>query len=248
MNIGAVARAMANFGLSDLRLVSPRDGWPNPDAGPAAAGADWVLDGARVFDSIEAAVADLSLVLATAMTTRDMTRRVLTPRGAASELRSLPVQCGLVFGPERTGLTAADLLLCHAIVSIPTAPDFGSLNLAQAVVVLAWEWFAAADATPPERLVNYHGPAPRAELDSLIVALEEVLDNHGYFNPAPGLTEAAQRMLRNLLTRPGFTAPEVRSLRGVLRSLVHPRRRSLAARLYSEAPRTHDRPGTAPDA
>lgn len=224
MNIGACARAMANFGLADLRLVAPRDGWPNAEAGPSAAGADWVLDAASVHDSIDAAVADCTLVLGTAMDTRDMVRRVLTPVAAAAELRRLPARAALLFGPERTGLVQADLLRCHGIVSIPTAAGFGSLNLAQALVVMAYQWFVASDGTPPDRTVNHPGPAPHAELMALIADVEARLAANGYFNPVPGRAASARRMLRNILTRPGFTGAEVRSLRGIVRGLSAPRR------------------------
>lgn len=223
-NIGACARAMLNFGLADLRLVAPRDGWPNPDAGPSAAGADSVIAQARVFDTLEHAAADLTLVLATAMDTRDMTRRVLTPRGAAAELRTLPQRAGLVFGPERTGLVQADLMLCHGIITIPSNPDFGSLNLAQALAVIAYEWAVTFDATPPDRVVNHPGPAIHAELMDLITAIDTVLVANGYFNPVAGRAAAARRMMRNMFTRPAFTGAEVRSLRGIIRGLSQPRR------------------------
>lgn len=223
-NIGACARAMRNFGLGELRLVAPRDGWPNPDAGPSAAGADDVLEQARVFDTLAEALADLTLVLATAMDTRDMTRRVLTPRAAAIELRGLPTRTGLVFGPERTGLVQADLMLCHGIVTIPSSPDFGSLNLAQALAVIAYEWAVAADTTPPDQIVNHPAPAIHAELMDLIAAIDTVLVANGYYNPVPGRAAAARRMMRNIFTRPGFTGAEVRSLRGIVRGLSQRRR------------------------
>jgi tRNA/rRNA methyltransferase len=232
-NIGACARAMLNFGLTDLRLVSPRDGWPNADAGPAASGADGVIDGARLFETIEAAVADCTLVLGTAMLTRDLTRRVLTPRGAVAEMAALPTQTALLFGPERTGLLQTDIALCHAIVSIPTNPDFASLNLAQAVVVMAYEWFMAHDKTPPEQTIHHEGPAEHGDLMGLIDAIDEAIAAHGYYNPAPGMEPAARRMLRNIFTRPAYTAQEVRTLRGIVRALIHPRRRAVAAKLFA---------------
>lgn len=224
MNIGAVARAMLNFGLTELRLVQPRDGWPNPEAGPSASGADAVIEGALVFSSLADAIADCSLTIGTAMTTRDMIRRITAPAGAVAEIRAMPTKSALVFGPERTGLVRDDLLHCHALCIIPSNPDFGSLNLAQAVAVLGYAWVMAHDAPPPSWIINHDGPAPQADLAGLIAALEERLDAHGWFNPAPGRRDSARRMLSNIFTRPGFSTAEVQFLRGVVRSLGQPRR------------------------
>ncbi|MEI6485655.1 MAG: RNA methyltransferase [Sphingomonadales bacterium] len=224
MNIGAVARAMLNFGLTELRLVQPRDGWPNPDAGPSAAGADAVIEQARLFESVGDAVADCTLTIGTAMTTREMVRRVTAPAGAVAEMQALPGKSALLFGPERTGLVRDDLLHCHAICTIPSNPAFGSLNLAQAVAVLGYAWVIGHGAPPPTWLVNHHGPAAQADLAGLIGAIEARLEANSWFNPAPGLRETATRMLRNLMTRPGFTQAEVQFLRGVVRGLTEPRR------------------------
>ncbi|WP_017668894.1 RNA methyltransferase [Sandarakinorhabdus sp. AAP62] len=223
MNIGAVARAMLNFGLTELRLVQPRDGWPNPEAGPSAAGADSVIEGARLFDSLADAIADCTFTIGTAQTTRDMVRRVTSPAGATAEMQALPGKTALLFGPERTGLVRDDLLHCHAICTIPSNPDFGSLNLAQAVAVLGYAWVTAMQSPPPSWMVNHDGPAAQHELAGLIAAVETQLANNGFFNPAPGKTETALSMLRNVLTRPGFTGAEVQFLRGVVRSLAEPR-------------------------
>ena len=224
MNIGAVARAMLNFGLTELRLVQPRDGWPNPEAGPSASGADAVIAGAVVFDSLADAVADCTLTIGTAMTTREMIRRVASPAGAVMEMRALPTKSALVFGPERTGLIRDDLLHCHLLCTIPSNPDFGSLNLAQSVAVMGYAWVMAHDAPPPSWIVNHDGLAPQADLAGLIAALEAQLDDHGWFNPSPGRRESARRMLTNIFTRPGFSTAEVQFLRGVVRSLGQPRR------------------------
>jgi tRNA/rRNA methyltransferase len=223
-NIGAVARAMLNFGFTDLRLVAPRDGWPNPDAGPSAAGADAVIDGARVYPALPDALADCHLAIATAMAPRGHVQRVLAPAAAMAELRALPQRGALVFGPERTGLIIADLLHCHALCTIPANPDFASLNLAQAVAVLGYAWAMADMAPAPAWLANHDGPASGAELEGLIAAVEAQLATNGYFNPVPGRAASARRMLRNILTRPGFTGAEVQVLRGVVRSLAQPRR------------------------
>jgi tRNA/rRNA methyltransferase len=223
VNIGAAARAMLNFGLTDLRLVAPRDGWPNADAGPAASGADEVLAGARVFDTVAEACAGLSLVFATTVRPRELTRRVVTPLQAAGEFHQQLGQGGLMFGPERTGLLTEDLAVAHAILTIPVNPAFGSLNLAQAVLVTAYEWYRQGSEMPDAQLVNYDGPAPHEELEGLIGAVDEALIANGYYNPVKGRADAARLTMRNLFTRPQFTAGEVRTLRGIVRGLVKPR-------------------------
>ncbi len=227
VNIGAVARAMMNFGLSDLRLVNPRDGWPNADAGPAASGADAILDGARLFGSVAEACADLHLVFATAMLMRPITRRVVTPERAVAELRAVQLQGtlpgGLLFGPERTGLETVDLVVAHAVCTIPTSAEHGSLNLAQAVVVCAYEWMRQAETMLPDELQNYSGPAAMGELENLIADIDARLAANRYYSPGSGRPEAARLTLRNLLTRPQFSEGEVRTLRGVVRILSVPR-------------------------
>ena len=223
-NIGSCARAMLNFGLTDLRLVGPRDGWPNADAGPSASGADSVLAAARVFDTVQAAVADLSYVYATTVRGRELTRPVVTPHAAAAEMRARPAPSGLLFGPERSGLLTDDLVIAHAILTVPVNPAFGSLNLAQAVLLAGYEWWRAGDVTPPSSLANYAAPAPHADLEGLIAALDATLDAAGYF--APPETVAAKRLtLRNLLTRPAWSGKEVRTLRGMVTALGEGRRR-----------------------
>lgn len=224
VNIGACARAMLNFGLTDLRLVSPRDGWPNADAGPAASGADEVLENAQVFDSVAAACVGLSLVFATTIRGRELTRRVVTPIQAAAEFHEIATQGGLMFGPERTGLETEDLAVAHAIMTIPVNPAFGSLNLAQAVLVTAYEWFRQRDDRDGAILVNHDGPALHEELEGLIEAVDAQLLANGYYNPVAGRAAAARLTMRNLFTRPEFSAGEVRTLRGIVRGLAKPRR------------------------
>lgn len=224
VNIGACARAMLNFGLTDLRLVSPRDGWPNADAGPAASGADEVLAGAQLFETVAEACAGLNLVFATTMRERDLTRRVVTPEQAAQEFHGQGGTGGLMFGPERTGLLTEDLAVAHAILTIPVNPDFGSLNLAQAVVVTAYEWFRQQSTAPPTVLANHDGPAPHEELEGLIAAVDAQLTANGYYNPVPGRAAATRLVVRNLFTRPEYTAGEVRTLRGIVRGLGQARR------------------------
>ena len=224
-NIGACARAMLNFGLTDLRLVAPRDGWPNVDAGPSASGADSVLAGTRVFDSVAAACAGLGKVYATTVRNRELTRHVVTPHQAACELHAVSRQGGILFGPERTGLETDDLAVAHAILTIPVNPDFSSLNLAQAVLVTAYEWFRQASDAAPAALVNYEGPAPHDELEALVGAVDAALSANGYYNPVAGRAAAARLTMRNLFTRPEFSGGEVRTLRGIVRGLTGPRRK-----------------------
>jgi tRNA/rRNA methyltransferase len=222
-NIGMVARAMANFALTDLRLVNPRDGWPNPEAGPAAAGADDILDGVQLFDTLEAATADCHRVFGTIMAPRGMLTEVITPAEAACRARTLATdggQTALVFGPERSGLGLEDAARCHAIISIPANPAFASLNLAMAVSVIAYAWFVADAPVPASYLHgDHHGPATQADLDGLLAHLDAELAARGYFFPdhrAPVM----RRTLRGIFQRPGFTAQEVRTLRGVIRTLT----------------------------
>ena len=222
-NIGACARAMLNFGLTDLRLVSPRVGWPNPDAGPSASGADAVLAATKVFDTVAAAVADLHFVYATTIRNRALTRPVVTPGQAAADIRTRPLPSGIMFGPERSGLETDDLAVAHAVLTVPVNPDFGSLNLAQAVLIAGYEWFKLADATPGEVVANYAGPAAHADLERLIVAVEAELESAEYFKRGVAATNA-RRTLRNLLTRPAFSDEEVRTLRGVFRTLAQGRK------------------------
>jgi len=138
-NIGKAARAMLNFGLTDMRLVAPRDGWPNPSAGPAASGADVVLERAKVFDTVQAAIADCSTIYASTVRRRDLVMPVLRPEEMAAAIAGAPERCAILFGAERSGLETEEVALANAIVTVPINPDFGSLNLAQAVILLAYE-------------------------------------------------------------------------------------------------------------
>jgi tRNA/rRNA methyltransferase len=225
MNIGMAARAMGNFALADLRLVAPRDGWPNPEAGPPAAGADHVLDGATVHEDIAQALGDCTLTFATTMRGRDMVKPVVTPRQAAALIREAAARgqrAGILFGPERSGLTADDLAPVQTIVTCPVNPGFGSLNLAQAVLLIGYEWFQAG--APPRVPPVDHVPAPHAEVAALIAHLEAALDEAGYFH-VPDRTPATRRTLAQMLTRPHFSAQEVRTLRGIVRALAEQRKR-----------------------
>src|SRR5579863_1969139 len=229
-NIGAVARVMANFGLADLRLVSPRDGWPQSRAWASASGADWPLDQARVFATIAEAIADLNRVFATTARPREARLPVLTPREAAGELRTATASglaTGLLFGAERAGLETADLASCQAIVTIPIDPRFRSLNLAQAVAITAYEWWTAATGGAPAAFADDTAPATGAELAGLYEQLERELDTAGFFFP-PEKTPSMVRNLRALFARATLSAQEVATLRGVVTALSKGRGRVLA--------------------
>ena len=216
-NIGKAARAMLNFGLTELRLVTPRDGWPNPSAGPAAAGADEVLHSAVVYPTLAEAVADCSHVFATTVRKRGVTKPVLTPEEAAREIHVASGRCAIVFGAERSGLETEDVALARAIITVPVNPEFASLNLAQAVILCAYEWSKNQNlAQPPAE--DLLPPAPQAELEGMIGQMEAMLDARNYFYP-PARAEATRLTLRNMLTKPGWNHLEVRTMRGVLSTL-----------------------------
>jgi tRNA/rRNA methyltransferase len=228
-NIGAAARAMANFGLSDLRLAAPRDGWPNPRAEAMAVGAADLLSHATVHASVREAIGPLGLVYAaTARDRRHMAKQIFTPEEAARRLQALAaqgVQTGLLFGNERAGLTNDEVALADAIVTIPTDPGLTSINLGQAVLILCYEWFKAGDATPPERID--HGvsqPATREELIHLFEHFENELEKSGFLYP-PGNRPSMVRNLRSIWHRAGLTDQEVRTLRGAIVALTKGKRR-----------------------
>ena len=222
-NIGKAARAMLNFGLTELRLVAPRDGWPNPGAGPAAAGADEVLEKAALHDTLAEAVADCANVYATTVRKRGVTKPVVTPEEAARAIHRDAGRSAIVFGPERSGLETEEVALARTILTVPINPDFGSLNLAQAVILCAYEWSklkALAQPTEEELLP----PAPQDELEGLIAHFEALLEPRNYFFPE-SRAAASRRTLRTLLTKPGWNHLEVRTLRGVLSTLERDRER-----------------------
>ncbi len=230
-NIGAAARVMANFGLEELRLVAPRDGWPQSRAWASASGADWPLDGAQVFATVADAVADLRLVFAATARPRETQLPVRTPREAVAELRARSGEgwrAGVLFGAERAGLETSDIALCHAILTVPVGARFRSLNLAQAVAVTAYEWgVLAAGDVPPAAFDTLAAPAEGAETLRLYEHLEAELDAAGFFFP-PENRPSMERNLRVALGRARFTAQEVRTLRGVITALVKGRGRTLA--------------------
>src|SRR5580693_9338849 len=229
-NIGAVARVMANFGLAELRLVAPRDGWPQERAWASASGANWPLDQAKVFERVEDAIADLRLTLATTARPRETQLPVMTPREAAGALhdsagRGWPV--GLLFGGERAGLETQDIALCQGIVTVPVDLRFRSLNLAQAVALCAYEWKVAEDAGPPAIFPDAAAPADQAMMLGLYEHLESELDAAGFFHP-PEKRPSMIRNLRVALSRARFSDQEARTFHGVVTALAKGRGRVLA--------------------
>lgn len=217
-NIGKAARAMLNFGLTELRLVAPRDGWPNPDAGPAASGADPVLEKAQIFDTVADAIADCGLVFASTVRRRDLIMPVVGPEEMAREIHSSVGRAAILFGPERSGLESEDVALANRIVTVPINPEFGSLNLAQAVILVAYEWSRGADLSQPTAKA-IEPPAPMADLEGLIGQFDESLENAGYYFP-PERTPATRATIRTILTKPQWSSREINALRGMLRALT----------------------------
>jgi len=226
-NIGMVARAMLNCAITDLRLVRPRDGWPNVMANKTASGAAVVIENARVFDSTADAVADLGFVLATTARARDMSKDVLTPRKAAAEMRAHiagGVHCGVLFGKEAVGLHNDDVALADAILMAPLNPAFSSLNLAQAVLLMGYEWYQGSVGQPDSsyevRLDTR--PATKEELVGMFEHLERELDDCGFLG-VPDKRPTMVRNLRNMFQRARMTEQEVRTFRGVISGLVKKR-------------------------
>ncbi|MSO85439.1 MAG: RNA methyltransferase [Rhodospirillales bacterium] len=224
-NVGMVARAMLNCGLDDLRLVRPRQRWPHARAIATASGADEVVNGARVFPTTEAAIADLRLVFAATVRERGMALRVVTPRRAVAEMRAFAAtgmkRMGVIFGPESKGLANDDVALADAILTVPVNPAFGSLNLAQAVFAVVYEWFVAGTDAPPSRprLNPRTRPATKEELVGFFAHLESELDACGFLRVKPK-RPIMVRNLRVLFQRAGLTEQEVRTLRGVVSGLA----------------------------
>jgi len=233
-NIGFAARAMANFGLQDLRLVAPRDGWPNDKARAAAAGAAAIVDRARHFDSVEAAIGDLNYVLAATARPREMVKLVLSPETAASALRKHACaagRTGVMFGAERSGLDNDAIALADAILTAPVSPDFASLSLPQAVLLFAYEWLKTQSPEALGRTTAFDGPAKegtpapgtrpasRAELFGLFDHLETELDRSGFLKPKEKRPSMV-RSIRNMFHRMGATDQDVRTWRGIVAALT----------------------------
>lgn len=221
-NIGMAARAMLNCGLSRLRLVSPRDGWPSLKAERAASGADVVLEQAEIFDSVADAVSDLERVVATTARNRELAQRIVTARRAAKEMRTWigkGQEVGVLFGAERTGLTNEELVHADTVLSIPLNPQFSSLNVAQAVLLVAYEWRASAEDKPAERMSDHSTrPATKDEILNLFDHLERALDQSGFLRNK-AMRPSMVLNLRSLLQRANMTEQEVRSFHGVIKFL-----------------------------
>jgi tRNA/rRNA methyltransferase len=228
-NIGTAARAMMNCGLDDLRLVRPRDGWPSDKAVTAASGADIVLAKARLYPDIPAAIADLVHVYAATARDRGMVRREVTPRHAAQEMRGwlAPGEaCGVMFGPERTGLLNDDVALADTVLTVPLNPGFSSLNLAQAVLIVGYEWFTSGALSSPETLRRGGSrPATKGELLNFLEHLEEALIGSGFLRNRESRPSMV-RNLRSLFQRAQCTEQELRTLHGVVTSFAGLRRRN----------------------
>lgn len=222
-NIGAAARAMLNFGLSAMRIVEPRDGWPNPKATAMAAGAGRVLDGARIFPDVRSAVADCTYVVATTARQRGVFLPVLDAEQAAAEIRgrsALGERTAILFGAEKSGLETDDVAMADAILTLPVNPDFASLNLAQAVLVTAYEWRQAASKDLPFESPYDDAPAKREELDAMLDHLNGVLEEAGYFY-LPDKRKTLERNLRTMFTHAKFTPAELRLFRGIVRQFAY---------------------------
>ncbi|KQV34272.1 MULTISPECIES: RNA methyltransferase [unclassified Rhizobium] len=238
-NIGMVARAMANFGLSELRLVNPRDGWPSEKAKSAASRADHVIDNAKVYETTEEAIADLNFVYATTARDRYGYKPVRSPVVATETLRTrfkAGEATGILFGRERTGLTNEEIALADEIVTFPVNPAFASLNLAQAVLLMSYEWMKTGMESLEE--TAFHAlpqqPATKEDLQGLFDHVEDALEARGYFRPIAKKPKLVDN-LRAVLTRPAFTASEIRLVRGVI---------SCLDRFTREAPRGAGAPVT----
>ena len=232
-NIGKAARAMLNFGLTELRLVAPRDGWPNPDAGPAASGADSVLAHATVFSTVAEAIADCGMVFASTVRRRDLVMPVVGPEQMAGELRASAGRSAILFGPERSGLESEDVALASKIVTVPINPDFGSLNLAQAVILLAYEWSKGAGLAQPTAKLP-EPPAPMGEVEGLIGQLDAALIEAGYYHP-PERAAQTRATIRTIMTRPSWSSREVKAVRGIMRALAEGPRRPRTPRRPDQA-------------
>ncbi len=225
-NIGAAARAMANFGLSRLRIVKPRQSWPNDKARMMAAGADRILDEAELFDTLEAAIADCSFVIATTARAHDQAKRVIGPADAAAEAApriGAGETVAVVFGRERNGLENDEVALADRIVTLPVNPAFASLNLAQAVVIVAYEWFKLVGSGLPFAMPQKSRSAPKQQLLAFFASLERELEKVEFFRP-PDKRETMQINLRNIFTRMQPTQQDIQTLHGVIMAIAEGRK------------------------
>ena len=222
-NIGAAARAMWNFGLDRLSVVAPRDGWPNPKAVAMASGAGRLLDQARLHHTTAEAIAESQFVFATTARSRDLTKKVYSPEAAMLEARdriTAGQRVAVLFGPERAGLENEDIAKANAIISVPVNPDFPSLNLAQCVLLTAYEWRrATTEVTPVETAFAGTETASTIEIEKLAQHYEDRLESAGFFFP-PEKADGMKTVLRNLWSRMPLTRADVQMLHGVLRQMV----------------------------
>jgi tRNA/rRNA methyltransferase len=226
-NIGSAARAMANFGLSKLRLVKPRQGWPNDKARMMAAGADRILDGAALHDSLEDAISDCSFVLATTARAHDQAKPVIGPAEAAAEIAprvAAGEHVAIVFGRERNGLENDEVALADRVVTLPVNPAFASLNLAQAIVIVAYEWFKLSTGGKlPFRMPEKSPPAPKQQLFAFFESLERELEKVEFFRP-PDKRATMQINLRNIFSRMEPTQQDIQTLHGVIMAIAEGRK------------------------
>jgi tRNA/rRNA methyltransferase len=237
-NIGMVARALANFGLDELRLVDPRDGWPNEKARIAASGANFIVDAAQAFPTLKEAVTGLNWLAATSARQRDLAKPVLTPEQAVAEMQRRMAEgqrCGVLFGPERNGLETEEVANADAVVMAPVNPTFASLNLAQAVLLVGYEWMKQAGSGTLGRVTTYEEalqpglrtrgspPATKEELLAFFEHIERELEVAQFFKPPEKRPSMVQNM-RTMFTRMGATEQEIRTLRGIVKALVLARR------------------------
>ncbi len=221
-NIGAAARAMLNFGLTDMRLVRPRDGWPNENATAMAAGASQVLENRRVFNSVQDAIADLHHVFATTARPRDMMKHVATPKGAAEQIREFEAErnsVGILFGKESSGLSSDDITYADTIITVPLNPDFTSINLAQAVLLVGYEWYQSADNTPEIVLKFEERSATKEEINHLFARIERELDARGYFDRRMNRRSVILKNMRNMFQRFGMLETDIKAMQGIIKGL-----------------------------
>jgi len=218
-NIGMCARAMFNCGITELRIVSPRDGWPSDSAKSASTGAIKVIENAKIFDNIKDALADLSYVVATTARNRDIAKEVYDIKkstGIIREKESMNIKCGIIFGPERTGLENDDLCFANSILNIPLNPEFSSLNLAQAVLLVCFEWLNHDNFFKKEYEMSEL--ADKGEVENLVTHLEDELNNSDFFR-SPGHKPNILKNLRSFFFRATPTKQEIQTLRGIIKSI-----------------------------
>lgn len=225
-NIGMCARAMLNCNLTELRLVAPRDGWPSESAIAASSGATAVIEGAKIYATTAEAVADLHFTLATTARSRDMVKKAYSPQSATEEIRARSLgkgqKCGILFGPERSGLENIDIAPADAVLNIPLNPDFSSLNLAQAVLLVSYSWHIAGLQAPPLHPAPQEGnmaPASKGEVENLLRHLENDLDHNNFFR-SPDMKPTTLRNIHNMFARMEMTVQDVNTLHGILVALT----------------------------